>query len=131
MIIINLIFEITNLLISFLLFQNIPLISFLFFFIYIISYKHFIFLSPFIFLRYPDSHILQTIYQKSTTWQRFIHARGSTADFPYLQAQGITHVDDTLTSRYPAVRIRISRDSLKATLMPGSLFTGRPFFPKI
>lgn len=27
-----------------------------------------------------------------------------------LQAQGITHVDDTLTSRYPAVRIRISRD---------------------
>lgn len=48
-----------------------------------------------------------------------------------LQAQGITHVDDTLTSRYPVVWIRISRDSLKATLMPGSLFTGRPFFPKI
>lgn len=39
-------------------------------------------------------------------------------------------MNNALTSRFPAVPLRISRDSLKATLMPGSLSTGRPFFPK-
>lgn len=37
-------------------------------------------------------------------------------------------MNNALTSRFPAVPLRISRDSLKATLMPGSLSTGRPFF---
>lgn len=47
-----------------------------------------------------------------------------------LQAPEITYVDDALTTWLPAVRRRISRDSLKATLMPASSSAGRPFFTK-